>query len=62
MSSMTMAERRAVNQFIEAVQSNENLTFDDVSLVPQYSDIASRHDVDLSCGEHFGLEMTTPIL
>jgi len=40
----------------------ENLTFDDVSLVPQYSEIASRHDVDLSCGAHFGLNMTTPIL
>lgn len=42
----------------------EYLTFDDVSLVPQYSDVASRHDVDLSCGTHFGLGLTrsVPIL
>ena len=39
-----------------------NLTFDDVSLVPQYSEIASRHDVDLSCGEEFDVKMTSPIL
>jgi len=38
------------------------LTFDDVSLVPQYSTVKSRHDVDLSCGQHFGFSMTTPIL
>lgn len=40
----------------------QGLTFDDVTLVPQLSDVDSRHDVSLACGEHFGLEMTTPIL
>jgi IMP dehydrogenase len=40
----------------------EGLTFDDVTLVPQLSDVKSRHNVSLACGSHFGLEMTTPIL
>lgn len=60
--TLSVGERKAVDAFIEAVQKDVNLTFDDISLVPQYSDIASRHDVDLSCGEHFGVKMTTPIL
>lgn len=38
------------------------LTFDDISLIPQYSEILSRHDVNLSCGTHFGLDMSIPIL
>lgn len=41
----------------------EGLTFDDVSLVPQFSNINSRHDVSLDCGELFASpNMTTPIL
>lgn len=37
------------------------LTFDDISLVPQYSEVASRHDVDLSC-ELGPLKLKLPIL
>jgi len=37
-------------------------SFDDISLVPQLSDIKSRHDVDLSCNKFFGTKMLTPIL
>lgn len=37
------------------------LTFDDISLVPQYSEVASRHDVDLSC-ELGPLKLQLPIL
>lgn len=37
------------------------LTFDDISLVPQYSEVASRHDVDLSC-QLGPLNLKLPIL
>jgi len=40
----------------------EGLTFDDVTLVPQFSEVGSRHDVNLTCGSHFGFGMSTPIL
>jgi len=41
---------------------DEGLSFDDVSLVPQKSDIGSRHNVDLTTGEHFGFTLDLPIL
>lgn len=42
---------------------DEGLSFDDVSLVPQKSDIISRHtDVDISSGSHFGYQLDVPIL
>ncbi len=37
------------------------LSFDDISLVPQYSDLSSRADVDL-CSDLFGYDMRLPIL
>lgn len=39
----------------------EGLTFDDVSLVPQFSNIASRHDVSLK-DTFFGFNLKTPII
>jgi len=39
--------------------SNDALTYDDVLLVPGYSDITSRHDVDLTFGK---LKLKTPFI
>lgn len=40
----------------------KGLTFDDISLVPRYSTVASRHEVSLACGYHFGHNLKVPIL
>jgi len=40
----------------------ECLTFDDVSLVPQLSEIPSRDCISLCCGEELNMHLTTPII
>ena len=43
---------------------NETLSYDDVLLVPQYSDITSRSEIDISThlGGHFGFKLEIPII
>ena len=44
------------------IVNNEGITFDDVLLYPQYSDISSRSEVDLSTHITAGQELSTPIV
>jgi IMP dehydrogenase len=51
---------RKYNLFMPILIKSNALTFDDVLLVPQYSEIASRKEVDLSTNL-LGMKLTTPI-